>query len=49
MTEELKIIIVTGTVGFVSALLLGWFINRKKIGIKKSRLEIEEEMFGVDR
>ena len=44
MTEEVKILVGSGAIGFVTALIINWFCNKKKIRVKKARLEIEEEI-----
>ncbi len=46
MTEEIKIFIGSGLIGFIAIFFLLWFGTKKRIRLKKTRLEIEQEIVG---
>ena len=46
MSEELKIILVSGLIGAVGGSLIMWIFNKTNFGKKESREEIEERNFG---
>ena len=49
MSEELKILLVTGTIGAVCTPILMWIFNKTNFGKKESREEIEERNFGRNK
>ena len=46
MSEEVKILIISGFVGAICAPTLFWIFSKMNIGKKETREEIEERNFG---